>query len=143
MTNWCKDGQQLESAPGSQMLGLWYSPHQLWPQYYHLAPIRIDLFTVEQTAEWIRTFSLANGWPEASQYAQRFYQNGIVGHQLGKITLDSLKNDLGITKYGHRLAILSEVERVYPNLPGDNSKAEACSIGKSSGSMTESVPGTE
>jgi len=138
VTKSCKDGQQLETAIASQMVAVYY-PHQQWPHYYHLTPIRIDLFTVEQTAEWIRTFSLANGWAEASQYAQRFYQNRIFGHQLEKITLESLKYDLGITKYGHRLAIIAEVERVFPNLSRGDGKAVACSIGKSSSTMTNSV----
>jgi len=98
---------------------------------------------VEQTAEWIRTLSLFNGWEEASQYSWNFYQNGIFGHQLAKITIDSLKYDLGIMKYGHRLQIMAEIERVYPGRQRCVGKVETYNIDKSSNLMINSMPGTE
>jgi len=38
--------------------------------------------TVEQTAAWIKTLSLFNGWQEADQYSQSFKKNGIWGNLL-------------------------------------------------------------
>jgi len=112
-TTW-NGGQQLETAADTPMITANYISDQPWMQSRHLTPVRVDLSTVEQTAEWIRALSLANGWAEANQYSWSFYQNGILGHQLEKITLGSLKNDLGITKYGHRLAIVAAIGRMYP-----------------------------
>jgi len=133
-------GHQLETAADNHMITANYFPDQPWLQRCHLTPVRVDLFTVEQTAEWIRALSLANGWAEANQYSWSFYQNGIFGHQLEKITLGSLKNDLGIIKYGHRLAIVAEIERMYPPRKRE---VKTCKVGDSNRCDTKSVLDSE
>jgi len=143
MTKTWNGGQQLETAADSHMIAANYFPDQRWLQRCPLTPVRVDLFTVEQTAEWIRALSLTNGWAEANQYSWSFYQNGIFGHQLEKITVESLKSDLGIMKYGHRLAIVAEIERMYPILQRDIGEVKTCKLGKSKRSMPNPVLDSE
>jgi len=143
VTNSCKVGNQPNTPIINKRAPVHYFPDQLYPQHYHLTPVRVDLFSVEQTAEWIRTLSLSNGWEEASHYSLSFYQNAISGYQLGKITIESLKYDLGIAKYGHRLEIMAEIERVYPGLQRHVGKVASYKMDKSSSLMTNSAPDPE
>jgi len=72
-----------------------------------------DLMKVEQTAEWIWKFCRINGWDEADLYAESFHRNYIWGYRLLELTLDSLKTDLGIKNYQHRLEILLAINRMH------------------------------
>jgi len=72
-----------------------------------------DLMTVEQTAKWIWKFGRISGWDEADLYAESFDRNHIRGRHLPELTLDSLKFDLGIMNYQHRLEILSAINRMH------------------------------
>jgi len=80
--------------------------------------LRADLMTVEQTAAWISMVGHVSGWDEADQYAQSFYKNNIWGWLLLKLTVDSLKSDLGIKKFGHRLVIISEIRYLHYGISG-------------------------
>jgi len=72
-----------------------------------------DLMTVEQTAEWIWKFGRISGWDEADLYAESFHRNYIWGYHLPELTLYSLKNDLAIMNYQHRLEILSAINHMH------------------------------
>jgi len=87
------------------------SPPNL-PSKTILSMPRVDLMTVEQTAAWIWTVGHICGWDEADQYAESFQKNNIWGWLLQKLTVDSLKSDLGINKFGHRLMIISAIRHL-------------------------------
>jgi len=123
-------------------------PEQVWPPPHHppnstVSAVRVDLMNVEQTAAWIRTLSLFNGWEEADQYSQSFQQNGIWGHLLWKLTLNSLKLDLGIKKYGHRLEIKVAIKRLYPSLLGQDGGEESNMIDKNRSNMSDTASETD
>jgi len=86
------------------------------PQNNMVTAVRADHMTVEQTATWMRTFASYNGWQEAEWYAWNFKENNIWGYLLPKLTLDSLKRDLGIQKYGHRLEIMAAIKCLFPGM---------------------------
>jgi len=81
-----------------------------------LQAIRADHMTVEQTAAWMRTLGSFNGWQEADWYAWSFQENNIWGYLLQKLTVDSLKTDLGVVKYGHRLEIMAAIKCLFPGM---------------------------
>lgn len=81
-----------------------------------VSAVRADHMTVEQTATWMRTFASSNCWQEADWYAWSFQENSICGYLLPKLTLDSLKTDLGILKYGHRLEIMAAIKCLFPGM---------------------------
>jgi len=87
--------------------------HPTFPSKFMLSMPRVDLMTVEQTAEWIWTVGHVCGWDEADQYAESFQKNNIWGWLLQKLTVDCLKSDLGINKFGHRLMIMSAIRHLY------------------------------
>jgi len=91
---------------------------------------RVDLMTVEQTAAWVRTLGYFKGWDEAVEYESSFRNNQIKGYLLQSLTLDSLKSDLGIWKYGHRLEIMNAIKSLFP------------SMGEISSNMAKSVSST-
>jgi hypothetical protein len=114
-STYCKCGFELSTTAGIAANNL---PKQVWLPTLHTphsspAAIRADLMTIEQTAIWIRTLSLLNGWEEANQYSSSFRENDIWGHLLPKLTADSLKSELSIMKYGHRLEILLAIKCMY------------------------------
>jgi len=78
--------------------------------------IRADLMTVEQTAAWIGTLGYQKGWEEATEYENSFRGNQIKGYMLQSLTHDSLKSDLGIWKYGHRLEIMMAIKGLFPSM---------------------------
>jgi len=85
-----------------------------------------DEMTDEQTASWIHTIAQSKGWAEAWQYSQIFLSNNIVGHQLKYLNMDSLKSDLGIQKYAHRLRLIEAIQCLFPcmekHAEGENTK---------------------
>jgi len=81
-----------------------------------LQAVRADHMTVEQTAAWMRTLGSFNGWQEADWYAWSFQENNIWGYLLQKLTVDSLKTDLGVVKYGHRLEIMAAIKCLFPGM---------------------------
>jgi len=81
----------------------------------------VDQMTVEQTANWIWTFGAHKGWAEAAGYAESFKANDMTGELLRNLTPELLECDMGITKLGHRMEILSQIKYLYPNLTVGNS----------------------
>jgi len=77
---------------------------------------RADLMTVDQTAAWVRTLGYFNGWGEVIEYEKNFRSNQIKGYMLQSLTLESLKSDLGIWKYGHRLEIMNAIKSLFPSM---------------------------
>jgi len=145
--SWCNVGNRLNLATGGQGVAVKSFPEQYWPLPHYLTHnpvlVRVDLMTVEQTAAWIRSFCLFNGWDEAEQYSKSFHQNGICGRHLKKITMFSLKNDLGILNCGHRLDIKETIERLCPDALREVTRMETEIMDKNKSSMSESVHETE
>jgi len=74
---------------------------------------KVSKMNVGNTAEWIRNLGKIKRWPEADAYAQSFRNNNITGYLLDKLKIGSLKSELGITKYGHRLEIMAAINEHY------------------------------
>lgn len=75
----------------------------------------IDEMDAEYTAEWIRMLGSSMGWLEANEYAESFRENHITGSVLAVLTMESLKTDLGIIKFGHRAEIMIAIGKILPN----------------------------
>lgn len=91
-----------------------------------MVPVRkADLMTVEEIAAWIWMVGHVSGWEEADQYANSFQENNIGGFLLQELTLDYLKTDLGITKYWHRLKIMSAIKHLRQDMRGWDSEDDA------------------
>jgi len=146
-TNLCNVGNSLNLATGGQEVAVKSFPQQYWPLPHHLTHnpvlVRVDLMTVEQTSAWIRSFSLFHGWDEAEQYSWSFHENRICGRHLGKMTMYTLKYDLGIMKCGHRLEIKEAIEHLFPDALREVTRVENEMMDKYKSSMCESVQGTE
>jgi len=147
-SSWDYRGNQQSATVGNQQVGSNSLPEQVWPPPHHppnstVSAVRVDLMTVEQTAAWIRTLSLFNGWEEAYQYSQSFKKNNICGHLLWKLTIDSLKFDLGIEKYGHRLKIKVAIKHLYPRLLEPDCGVETKMIDDDRCAMSDTISTTE
>jgi len=145
---WDYHGNEPNATVGNQQLGSKSLPEKVWPPPHHppnstVSVVRVDLMTVEQTAAWIRTLSLFNGWEEAYQYSQSFKKNNICGHLLWKLTLDSLKFDLGIEKYGHRMKIKVAIKHLYPHLFEQDCGVESKMIDDDRCAMSDTISTTE
>jgi len=102
----------------------------VWPPAHHppnsfTSIVRADNMTVEQTAEWVRTLGRFNMWEEADEYANSFTINGIWGYLLQKLTIEALKEELGIIKYGHRLEIMLAIGYLFPSVVVSNNQLES------------------
>lgn len=85
----------------------------------------VSEMNVDDTAEWIRNLGKSKGWSEVHTYADSFRKNYITGYLLDKLTIGSLKSELGITKYGHRLEIMASINDLYsPASRGENENME-------------------
>jgi len=51
------------------------------------------------------------GWEEARRYSQSFKTNEISGGLLTRLNVQTLRNELGIVKLGHRLEIIAAIEK--------------------------------
>jgi len=76
---------------------------------------KVSEMNLYNTAEWIRNLGKSKMWSEADAYAQSFKNNNITGYLLDKLNTGSLKSELGITKYGHRLEIMAAIKDLYSN----------------------------
>jgi len=81
----------------------------VWPKN-HQAPDTLSGMNEEETAIWIEMLASFKGWKEARTYAQSFKANAITGWMLPHISVNALRSELGITKFGHRLEILAAIE---------------------------------
>jgi len=88
---------------------------------------KVSEMNLDNTAEWIRNLGKSKRWSEADSYAQSFKNNNITGYLLDKLNTGSLKSELGITKYGHRLEIMAAIKGLYTNASsgGENGCREA------------------
>jgi len=74
---------------------------------------RVSRWTVEQTAAWVRTYGILNQWQEAEEYGNSFRSSEIKGYMLQHLTTDSLKSELGIYSYGHRLELIFAIKCIF------------------------------
>jgi len=110
-------GHQAWSQPHPQSdCSLPINPDMPQMQNQNIMACRADLMSVEQTAAWVRTLGYFKGWEEAIEYENSFRSNQIKGYLLQSLTLDSLKSDLGIWMYGHRLEIMEAIKSLFPNM---------------------------
>lgn len=90
----------------------WFTPDTLrstWPKN-HQPPATLAGMNVEETAIWLEIFTNLKGWKEATAYAKSFKTNGITGQMLTYLTLQTLRSELDILKFGHRLEIMAAIE---------------------------------
>jgi len=83
---------------------------------------KVSEMNVDDTARWIRNVAKSKRWAEADVYAQSFKNNNITGYLLDKLETGSLKSELGIMKYGHRLEIMAAINEPYSNASNGGEK---------------------
>jgi len=83
---------------------------------------KVSEMNVDTTAEWIHNLGKSKRWSEAGAYAQSFKNNNITGYLLDKLNTGSLKTELGITKYGHRIEIMAAINSLYSNVSSGGEK---------------------
>jgi len=76
----------------------------------------VHMMTVEQTANWIWTFSVNNGWDEALAYATSFRRNCVNGEMLRILNHEILKFDIGMSNHTHRLVLMTVIQKLFPLL---------------------------
>jgi hypothetical protein len=64
----------------------------------------------EETAIWVQMLGIFKGWKEATIYAQSFRINCVTGCVLPYLSAKSLRAELDIEKFGHRLEIIAAIE---------------------------------
>jgi len=74
--------------------------------------IAICRMDVEELATWVNDFSILQGWTEADIYAESFRREGIDGEKIVQLNSKDLREDLGISKLGHRLELLRTVKEL-------------------------------
>jgi len=88
----------------------WFTPEFLrsaWPK--NQPPTKLAIMNVEETAIWIEMITSLKGWKEATKYARNFKTNGVAGHMLAYLTVQTLRSELNILKFGHRLEIMAAI----------------------------------
>jgi len=81
----------------------------------NLLATSINMMTVEQTTNWIRTFGVHRGWCEAGLYASNFSKNKIRGSMLKHLNHEVLKFDIGMFNHLHRLNLLATIRQHFPS----------------------------
>jgi len=77
----------------------------VWPADLN-PPIDLSGMNAKETAVWVEMLSGFKRWNEARSYSKAFINNDICGYMLPYLTVESLKDELGIVKLGHRLEVL-------------------------------------
>jgi len=75
----------------------------------------VHMMNVEQTSNWIRTYGVHRGWPEAALYAMSFGKNSINGEMLKHLNHEILKFDLGMFNDMHRHEMLTVIRQLFPS----------------------------
>jgi len=89
-----------------------FSPEFLqsvWPKF-HQPPTTLVEMNVEETAIWVEMIAKFKGWEEAKSYAHSFKTNEVTGYVLPYFSVQALRSELEIVKFGHRLEIMSAIE---------------------------------
>jgi len=71
--------------------------------------------TVDQTANWIKTFGKCHGWEQVDLYAKNFREQGITGVCLKELTADMLEFPLGIKDKQQQQELFSAIQYLYPS----------------------------
>jgi len=90
----------------------WFSQdflRSVWP-LCHCPPSEVTQMNVQETSIWVQMLAGFKGWVEAIEYSEFFKFNGVVGHMLPYITVEVLRDELGIKKFGHRLEIVDAIK---------------------------------
>jgi len=81
----------------------------VWPEY-HKPPTSLAEMDAEETAIWIEILARFKGWQEAKTYAKSFKTNDVTGYVLPCLSVKALRSKLKISKFGHRLEIMTAIE---------------------------------
>jgi len=84
--------------------------YTVWPKHKQPPSMLADM-SEEETAIWVEMIGSFKGWKEAKLYAQSFKINCITGNLLRYLSVKSLRSELNIRKFGHRLEILAAIEK--------------------------------
>jgi len=82
--------------------------HSIWPPCFEPPTALVDM-NMEETAIWVRMLAGIKGWKEYDSYAQIFKTHSVSGWMLTYLSVQSLKDDLKIDLFGHRLEIITAV----------------------------------
>jgi len=93
------------------------------PPYHHpfntpsnmVTVIHVHMMNVEQTANWVRTFSAHRAWQEAGVYAMSFRINSVNGIMLKHLNHEILRFDMGMSNDMHRLDLLAVIRQLFPS----------------------------
>lgn len=77
----------------------------------------LSLWNSQDVAKWLVTFGFG-------QYKDSFIHNDINGQNLHKLTMTSLKTELHITSYGHRISILEGIHNLYKSWEQEKEEKE-------------------
>jgi len=81
----------------------------VWPKYQQ-PPTTLADMNEEETAIWVEMLGSFKGWKEAKAYAHCFKTNGVTGSVLPYLSVKTLRSELNILKFGHRLEIITAIE---------------------------------
>jgi hypothetical protein len=81
----------------------------VWPQHRE-PPATLAQMNTEETGIWVEMLARLKGWKEAQMYANNFIMNDVTGHVLPYLSVQGLRSELNIVKFGHRLEIITAIE---------------------------------
>jgi len=91
------------------------SPPSYHPSGASFAVTSVEQMTVDQTANWIKTFGRYHGWAQTELYAESFKNQSITGAVLKELTPEMLEFSLGMINQRCQQELLSAIQRLYPN----------------------------
>jgi len=80
----------------------------VWPSKFS-PPDCLSTMNVDETAIWVEMLCGYKGWAEGKTYSDNFARNEISGYMLPCLNIETLRNELGIEKLGHRLEIVTAI----------------------------------
>jgi len=83
--------------------------HSVWPLCFK-PPTSLATMGVEETAIWVHMLAGFKGWKECEMYSLVFKANDISGYMLSYLSVQALKDELEIFKFGHRLEIVAAIK---------------------------------
>lgn len=80
-----------------------------------VAVTHVHMMTVDQTANWVRTYGTHREWQEATLYEMSFRKNGVNGGMLERLNHEILRFDIGMSNDLHRLELLTIIRQLFPS----------------------------
>jgi len=115
---------QTRSMEQTNIINASQSTHHksyLSPPCYHsseacFAVTPVELMTIDQTANWVKTLGRYHGWAQVELYAESFRNQGITGALLKELTPEMLEFSLGMRNQRYQQELLSAIQYLYPNM---------------------------